>query len=187
MPSLKTRVPWGWLAVSCLAALMLAGCWFLFNLKQPEVSVADIQIRKTDGLAIDVSLLIKNPNGVGLDIQNGTGDLSMNGKPLARATANSFRLEPYKSTVVPVEIRSSKMDVTSALIGILQGKPATLEGALTVNVPYWGPVKVPFSSTGSVRLSMRGNYELEGTLTVHVPWWGPVKWPFSSTNKGDHL
>ena len=41
--------------------------------------------------------------------------------------------------------------------------------------------------TGSLRLSMRGNYELEGTLTVHVPWWGPVKWPFSSTNKGDHL
>ena len=183
MPPLKTRVPWGWLVVSCFAALALAGCWFLFNLKQPEVSVADIQIRKTDNLAIDVSLLIKNPNGVGLDIQSGTGDLSMNGKSLARANVDSFRLEPYKSTVVPVEIRSSKMDAASALIGILQGRPATLEGVLTVNLPLLGTIKIPFSSTGALRLSMRGSYELEGTLTVHVPWWGPVKVPFSHTNK----
>ena len=183
MPPLKTRVPWGWHVVTCFAALALAGCWFLFSLKQPEVSVSGIQFQKTDNLAIDVSLLIKNPNGVGLDIQSVTGDLSMNSKSVARASADSFRLEPYKSTVVPVKIRSSKMDVTSALIGILQGRPATLEGVLTVNVPYWGPVKVPFSSTGSLRLSMRGSYELEGTLTVHVPWWGPVKVPFSHTNK----
>ncbi len=183
MPPLKTRVPWGWLVVTCFAALALAGCWFLFNLKQPEVSVADIQIKKTDGLAIDVSLLIKNPNGVGLDIQTVTGNLSMNGKSLARASADSFRLEPHNSVVVPVKIRSATMDAASALIGILQGRPATLEGVLTVNVPYWGPVKVPFSSTGSLRLSMRGSYELEGTLTVHFPWWGPVKIPFSHTNK----
>lgn len=183
MPPLKTRVPWGWLAVACLAVLALFGCWFLFNLKEPEVSVSDIQIQTTDGLTVDVSLQIKNPNGVGWDIQSVTGDLSLNGKSIARASADSFRLEPYKSTVVPVEIRSSKMDVTSALIGILQGRPATLEGVLRVNVPCLGAVEVPFSSTGSLRLSMRGNYELEGSLTVHVPWWGPVKVPFSHTNK----
>ena len=183
MPPLKNRVPWGWLVVSCFAVLALAGCWFLFTLKQPDVSVSGIQIKKTGNLAIDVSLLIKNPNGMGLDIQSVTGDLSMSGKFLARATANSFRLEPHNSVEVPVKIRSSKMDAASALIGILQGKPATVEGALTVKIPCWGPVKVPFSSTSSLRLSMRGNYELEGTLTVHVPCWGAVQWPFSSTNK----
>jgi len=162
---------------------MLSGCWFLFNLKELAVSVSDIQIRKTGELAVDVSLLIKNPNGVGCSIQNITGNLSLNGKTIARATANNFRLEPHSSVVVPVEIHSSTMDAANALIRILQGKPATLEGVLTVNVPYWGPVKVPFSSTGSLRLNIRGNYELEGTLTVQVPCWGPVKWPFSSTNK----
>jgi hypothetical protein len=145
--------------------------------------VADIPIRKTDGQAIDVTLPIKNPNGVGLDIQSGTGDLSLNGKSVARANVDSFRLEPHNSVVVPVKIHSETMDAASALIGILQGKTATLEGVLTVNVPLLGTIKIPFSSTGALRLSMRGNYELEGTLTVHVPWWGPVKVPFSHTNK----
>ena len=183
MPFPKIPLSLRWVVLLCLLALVLLGCWFLFNLKEPEVSVSNIQIKKTGGLAIDISLLIKNPNSVGCDIQNVTGELSLNGKSIARANANSFRLEPHNSVEVPVEIRSSKMDAANALIGILQGKPATVEGVLTVKVPCWGPVKIPFSSTSSLRLSIRGNYELEGTLTVHIPCWGPVQWPFSSTNQ----
>ena len=153
-----------------------------------KVSVSNIQFKTTDGLTIDVSLRIP-PNDVSRYIQSITCGLSLNVKDKTfalGAATNAFTLEPDGSVVVPIKIPSLTADTVSDLAHILwrciiEDEPAiyALKGALTVNVPYWGPAKVPFSNTGSLRLSMLGNC----ILTVNVPCWGPVEWHFSKTNK----
>ncbi|MBQ6669049.1 MAG: LEA type 2 family protein, partial [Deltaproteobacteria bacterium] len=148
---------------------------------QYEVSVSDIQIKTTDGLTVDISLRIKNPSGVGCDIQSFTGDLSLNGQSVAHATVNRFRLEPHNSVVVPVEI-TMDMPKALALISrlILENKPANyeLKGILKVKDLSWQSVKAPFpedvsfSYTGSLRLSIEDKTirinDLENPLTVNV-------------------
>ncbi|MCR5220599.1 MAG: LEA type 2 family protein [bacterium] len=152
-----------------------------FQPNQYEVSISDIQIKTTNGLEVDVSLLIKNPSGVGCDIQSLTGDLSLNNLAVAQATVNSFRLEPHNSVVVPVKI-TMDMPKALALISrlILENKPANyeLKGALRVKDLSWQLVKAPFpedvafSSTGSLRLGIQDktihHYDLKNTLTVNV-------------------
>ena len=158
-----------------------------------EISVSDIQIKMTDGLAFDVSLMFP-PNSVGRYIKSITCGLSLNMKDKTfalGAATSAFTLEPDGSVVVPIRIPSLTADAASDLAYILwnciiEGEPViyALESALTVKVPYWEPMKVPVSCTGPLQLSMKGNaihYDLGSTLMVNVPHWGPVKMPFSST------
>ena len=161
---MKTFVSLRCLALLCLAAFALSGCSTLQGLKEkPSVSVSDIRLKKaslTENVVL-VSLRVMNPNDASLDIQGITCDLALNGKAFAQSTTTSaFRLEPNSSVMVPVEIHSSTADALGALSHTLQlglkGKHAasyTLKGTLTV--AFHGlPIKVPFSNTGEIPLSI---------------------------------
>ena len=158
----KTPVSLRRLVLLCLAALALAGCLALHGLREkPSVSLSDIQLKQVGLLenAVVVWLRVMNPNDVSIDIKNITCNLSLNGKSFARGiTANSSRVEPYSSVVVPVEIYISTLDTASALKRTLllsiKGNAThyALEGTLTINV-YGFTMNIPFSSTGEISMA----------------------------------
>ncbi len=141
-----------------------------------------IQLKTTNGTMIDILLPFTSPKGVGCDIQSISCGLSLNVKDktfvLGAATTSAFTLEPNSSVEVPVRLPGLTADAVSNLAHILwsciiEGEPAiyALEGTLTMKVPHLGPVDVPFSCTGPLQLSMKGNsihYNLGSTLTVNV-------------------
>ncbi len=140
-----------------------------------------IQIKTTNGTTIDISLPFTSPKGVGCDIQSISCGLSLNVKDktfVLGAATSAFTLEPNSSVEVPVRIPGLTADAVGELAHILwscivEGEPAiyALEGVLTVKVPHLGPVDVPFSCTGPLQLSMKGNsihYNLGSTLTVNI-------------------
>ena len=199
MPFSKTLVSLQWLVVLCLATLTLFGYWALSNSKAFALEVSVSDIKTTDGLEVDISLQFENPYDVGCDIRSFTGDLSLNGKSIAQATADNFQIKPHNPTVVQVKIRSSTDNTAHALTLIsalildgtpvnyeLKGKLRVKDPSLQVKVPFFKKkVKVPFSKkvhfscTGSLRLSMQGktiHYDLENTLKVKKPSWWPGKW-----------
>ena len=162
----KTPVLLRWLVLLCLATLALSGCLALHGLREkPSVSLSDIQLKQAGLLenAVVVWLRVMNPNDVSFDIKNITCNLSLNGKSFARGiTANSSRVEPYSSVVVPVEIYISTLDTASALKRTLllsiKGNAThyALEGTLTINV-YGFTTNIPFSSTGEISMGKLGD------------------------------
>ena len=141
-----------------LVAALLAGCATLSGIKEkPQITVADIELKNAGLLenAFTVVLRVMNPNNVAIDVKSVTCDLSLNGREFARGVAESgARLEPYSSTLVPVDVYSSTVDMAGALARMLRlgmrGDDAAryaLEGTAVVAVRGFD-VKVPFKSEG---------------------------------------
>ena len=196
MPFSKTSVSLRWLILLCLLVLALSGCGLLPDLKEPEVSVSDIQIKKTgQDYTVVVSLRVMNPNDMRIDIQGISCGLALNVKDktfVQGAATKAFTLKPNSSVEVPVKLPSLTADTASDLVHILwscitEGEPAicALKGRLKMEVPLLpGAVNVSFSCTGSLQPSMQDkaihyNYNLKGALKAsHL---GSVKVPLSST------
>ena len=121
----KKRIP------RCLQLITLlcliswcSGCAALHGLREsPKISVADIQVQQA-GLMENAFLLqlrVMNPNDVAIDLKAITCSLTLDGKPFARGVADSNqRIEAYSSTMVPVSVYSSVVDMAGALARLLQ-------------------------------------------------------------------
>lgn len=123
----------------------LSGCAALSGLREsPKISVADIQVQQA-GLMENAFLLqlrVMNPNDVAIDLKAITCNLKLDGKPFARGVTDSNqRIEAYSSTLVPVSVYSSVVDMAGALARLLQA---------------------------GVRLDDSAKYALEGTAILDV-------------------
>ena len=157
-----------------------------------KVSVSNIQFKATDGLAIDVSLMIP-PNDVDLDLQGITCGLALNMKDKTfalGAATSAFTLDPNNSVEVPVKIRSLTANAVSDLAYILwsciaEGEPAIYKLNSTLALNFHGaPVKVPFSSTGTLQLSIQGkaiHYDLKGSGPLFITGEIPLGKPMDSS------
>ncbi|MCR5220600.1 MAG: hypothetical protein K6E31_06375 [bacterium] len=147
-----------------------------------------IQIKTTDGSAIDISLPITPPKGVRYDIQSISCGLALTVKDkifAIRTATGAFTPKPDSSVEVPVQISSLTADKVGDLAYILwscivEGEPAIYslqKGSLALNF-HGSPVNVPFSSTGILRFRTKDkaiHYDLKGPLTV--------EWPFAITGE----
>ncbi|MDO5673759.1 MAG: LEA type 2 family protein [bacterium] len=153
--------------VRCLHLLVLlflisgaGGCAALYGLREsPKISVADIQVQQAGLLenAFLLQLRVMNPNDVAIDLKAITCNLTLDGRPFARGVTDSNqRIEAYSSTMVPVSVYSSAVDMAGALARLLQAgvrmdDPAkyALEGTVILDV-HGFEVKKDFTSKGEL-------------------------------------
>ena len=148
---------------TCLLLYLIgccSGCAALYGLREsPKVSVADIEVQRA-GLMENAFLLqlrVMNPNDVAIDLKAITCNLKLDGKPFARGvTDNNERIEAYSSTLVPVSVYSSVVDMAGALARLLQAgvrldDPAqyALEGTAILEV-HGFEVEKDFTSKGEL-------------------------------------
>ncbi len=154
IPSLMT------VALLLCLTVCFSGCAALHGIREsPKISVADIQVQKA-GLMENAFLLqlrVMNPNDVAIDLKAITANLTLDGKPFARGVADSNeRIEPYSSTLVPISVYSSVVDMAGALArvlqaGVLRDDPAryALEGTAILDVRGF-EVEKDFTSKGEL-------------------------------------
>ena len=144
-----------------------SGCAALHGVREsPKISLADIQVQRA-GLMENAFLLqlrVMNPNDVAIDLKAITCNLTLDGKPFARGVGDSNqRIEAYSSTIVPVSVYSSVVDMAGALARLLQAgvrlnDPAryALEGTAILDVRGF-EVEKDFTSKGEISWSRLKN------------------------------
>ena len=148
-----------------------SGCAALHGVREsPKISIADIQVQEAGLLenAFLLQLRVLNPNNVAIDLKAITCNLTLDGKPFARGVADSNeRIEPYSSTIVPVSVYSSVVDMAGALArvlqaGVLRDDPAryALEGTAILDVRGF-EVEKDFTSKGELSWKCLKNSFLE--------------------------
>ncbi len=152
--------------IACVL-LFLSGCAALYGLKEdPKISVADIRIqdiRAMEGIFL-IKLRVMNPNDVPLDLHGINCTLELNKRHFANGISDSSQTVPaFGSTVVPVEVYASVLDMVASVADLLHtaGKPSTkdkpvpylLKGVVRIGV-HGFKREVPFKSSGE--LSLKG-------------------------------
>jgi len=151
-----TTYAWAWL---CLL-LCLSSCATLHGLREgPRISVADIQLQKAGFLesALLLQLRVLNPNDVAIELEAITCDLALDGRSFARGVADSRkRIEPYSSTIVPVSVHSSAVEMAGAMARLLEAGvrpdsplPYALQGQAILKV-HGFQMEKPFTSKGEL-------------------------------------
>ena len=148
-----------------------SACASLHGVREsPKISVADIQLQEAGLLenAFLLQLRVLNPNAVAIDLKAVTCNLTQDGKPFARGVADSNeRIEPYSSTIVPVSVYSSVVDMAGAMArvlqaGVLREDPAryALEGTAILDV-HGFELEKDFTSKGEFSWRQLKNKFLE--------------------------
>lgn len=152
--------------ILCLSLVfLLAGCAGLTSsFEAPKVSLADIQVReiKTLETSFLVQLRVMNPNDFPLEIKGLSCDLEVDERQFASGLQGDTQtIEPYTSTLIPVEVYASVLDMVNSVIGFIHSanKPETEMESLTYRLV--GKIRV---STG--KLTRNVPFESEGELNL---------------------
>lgn len=146
--SLRLR-PWSVLALS---APLLVAC---SKPKPPTVVPKTALVTGVDpqGVAIDVTVEMTNPNGFAISVQGLTGRVVLaDGSDLGEVNVTQpMALPPNVPTFVKVPIVARWAGMASLGTIVLAGKdvPFTVSGTATVGTPSWN-VGVPYSVSGTL-------------------------------------
>lgn len=153
------------LFMAVISLLLVAGCAGLSpSFEKPKVSLADIQVQEIKALetAFLVQLRIMNPNSSALQIEGLSCNVELDGRQFASGLQGGQQtIPPYGSTLVPVEVYASVLDMVSSVLGLIQtaGQPNSQLEA--INYRLTGKVRVrtdglsrnlPFASEGELKL-----------------------------------
>lgn len=151
--------------LATISLLLISGCAGLFSsFEEPQVSLADIRVQevKTLETAFLIQLRITNPNDGPLDIQGLSCEVELDGRKFASGLqGEQLSIPPYGSTLVPVEVYASVLDMFSSVIGMIQNanRPGSQIRAITYKLIGKVRIKsdgfyrnVPFESEGELNL-----------------------------------
>ncbi len=144
---------------------VLGACAAVYGLREePQVSLADIRIRDIkamEGIFL-IKLRVLNPNDVPLTLYGVHCTLEVNGRHFANGITTSDQIVPaYGTTVVPVTVYASVLDIVSSAMGLMhtadggkaakQAMPYTLQGTVVAGVQSFRK-EIPFQSSGELSL-----------------------------------
>ena len=155
---------WSLIIALCLA--LTAGCAGTWRYtKTPKVSLTDIQIQeiKTLETAFQIELRVLNPNDIPLEVSGMECELKIDGKDFAAGVTGDHHVIPaYGSTIIPVTVYASVLDMVSSVISLVQGssvktnKPESLRYELSGHIRLGGKnvmeKTVPFNTKGELSL-----------------------------------
>lgn len=146
--------PWPLICALVTGGIIISGCASL--LKSPEVSVTGVSLSSfsLSELALDVSLLVDNPNSFGITLKSLTFDVySQSGAEwvyLSHGEASGVRIEPGKNNVtIPVTVSSAEL--LRSLAGFVTSGNLTLQIRGNASPDFYGIApKVPFTRTVTI-------------------------------------
>lgn len=147
--------------------LLLGGCAALLGMKEePTITLADIRIQNVKALegVFIIKLRVTNPNDVPLGVRGVKCTLEIDGHELATGVSNEQQtVAAYGSTVVPVTVYASLLDLAGSVLGLMhtaealseeeQALPYTLQGTAIITVKNFQK-EILFTSSG--QLSLQG-------------------------------
>ncbi|MGB5159470.1 LEA type 2 family protein [Desulfobacterium sp. N47] len=145
----------------CLFILLLTcfSCGKL--LKQPEVHINSVQIKKIKNLeaVFRLNLEVYNPNIVPFNIKHIEYDVEMEGQHIASAVSDEKVSIPIRgAALVPLEVHSNSFDLISAIIkafipGSKNGNKKIefkINGKILLDGIFYGTNTISFSSSGNL-------------------------------------
>lgn len=147
-------VAWPFFCLLITVGIMISGCASL--LKSPEVSVTGLSLTSASlsELALDVSLLVDNPNAFGINLKTLSFDVYYQAGGewvyLSHGEAAGIRIEPGKNNVtVPVTV--SNAELLRSLAEYFTKGAITLQIRGNASPDFYGIApKVPFTHTTTI-------------------------------------
>ncbi len=129
------------------------------DLEPPRVYVIDIQVQEVRALeaVLRIELRVMNVNDIEVDIKGIDCELEINGKHFASGvTDQKTKIPAYGTTVVPMVVYSSVLDVVRGVLGIT--KTEKIEYKIAGRLHLEGDIMVPstirFQSEGELSLGL---------------------------------
>jgi LEA14-like dessication related protein len=148
------------LALMILLGLISFSCATISkDLEPPRVHVIDIQVQEIRALeaVLKIELRVMNANDIEVDIKGIDCELEINGKHFASGvTDQKTKIPAYGTTVVPMVIYSSVLDVVRGVLGIKEKEK--IEYKISGRLHLEGDLLVP----SSIRFQSDGDLSLEG-------------------------
>ncbi len=148
------------LTLSFLLMLISFGCATISkDLEPPRVHVIDIQVQEVRALeaVLRIELRVMNVNDIEVDIKGIDCELEINGKHFASGvTDQKIKIPAYGTTVVPMVVYSSVLDMVRGVLGIKEKEK--IEYKIAGRLHLEGDIMVP----SSIRFQSEGELSLEG-------------------------
>jgi LEA14-like dessication related protein len=146
---------WLFICVLVTVGIMISGCSAL--VKSPDVSVTGVSLSSASlsELALDVSLLVDNPNSFGITLKTVSFDVYYQSGGewvyLSHGEAAGLRIEPGKNNVtIPVTVGSAEL-LRSLAEYFMKGE-ITLQVRGNASPDFYGIApKVPFTKTTTIK------------------------------------
>ena len=129
------------------------------DLEPPRVHVIDIQVQEVRALeaVLRIELRVMNVNDIEVEIKGIDCELEINGKHFASGvTDQKTKIPAYGTTVVPMVVYSSVLDVVRGVLGIKETEK--IEYKIVGRLHLEGDLLVP----SSIRFQSDGELSLEG-------------------------
>jgi LEA14-like dessication related protein len=131
------------------------------DLEPPRVHVIDIQVQEVRALeaVLRIELRVMNVNDIEVEVKGIDCELEINGKHFASGvTDQKTKIPAYGTTVVPMVVYSSVLDVVRGVLGIKEKEK--IEYKITGRLHLEGDIMVP----SSIRFQSEGELSLEGLI-----------------------
>jgi LEA14-like dessication related protein len=147
--------PWPFICALITGGIVISGCASL--MKSPEVSVTGVSLSSASlsELALDVSLLVDNPNSFGITLKSLAFDVYYQSGGewvyLSHGEVAGIRIEPGKNNVtIPVTVSSAEL--LRSLAEYFTKGEITLQIRGTASPDFYGLApKVPFTKTTTIK------------------------------------
>jgi LEA14-like dessication related protein len=146
--------PWPFICALITGGIVISGCASL--MKSPDVSVTGVSLSSASlsELALDVSLLVDNPNSFGITLKSLSFDVYYQAGGewvyLSHGEAAGIRIEPGKNNVtIPVTVSSTEL--LRSLAEYFTRGEITLQIRGNASPDFYGLApKVPFTRTTTI-------------------------------------
>lgn len=137
-----------------LVGLILVNCkGTLSRIEKPRITLAGIQVEevKVFETVFNIQLRVFNTNDFPIIVKGLDCEMEMNGKPFAMGiTSSNIEIPAYGTTVVPVIVYSSVLDVVRGIAGLQDKEKLSyqIKGHLRLSSGVFSPSTIPFKSEG---------------------------------------
>ena len=149
-----------YLTAFLILVLLSFGCATIGkDIEPPRVNVINIQVQEVRALeaVLQIELRVMNVNDIEVDIKAIDCELEINGKHFASGvTDQKTKIPAYGTTVVPMVVYSSVLDVVRGVLGIKEKEK--IEYKIAGRLHLEGAPMVP----STVRFQSEGELSLEG-------------------------
>lgn len=166
-----------------LFALLLSGCWPLFD--KPRVHVARVHLTHVDftGLAADIVFAVENPNAIGIDLAKLDYQLTVDNHPfVAGSSDRALHVPAQAATELALPVSFKYVELAEALASLFTKKTVpfaistrlgfgTPVGVVTVPIDHSGTLPVPQLPSVSIGSANVGGISLRGasvSLTLAI-------------------
>jgi LEA14-like dessication related protein len=129
------------------------------DLEPPRVHVIDIQVQEVRALeaVLRIELRVINVNDIEVDVKGIDCELEINGKHFASGvTDQKTKIPSYGTTVVPMVVYSSVLDVVRGVLGVKEKEKIEykISGRLHLEGDMMVPSFIRFESDGELSLGL---------------------------------